>query len=215
MPGFPYALVDDPAELGTLEMWDRAVYADLLACRAGRLSEAEFSRRHQYTTAILGLDMTGFTHDSIAHGDVHSMLRILDVHRVCLPVFREHGAARTRAFADDLYGTFPEPAAALRCAFEIHRRVATFNAGLPSAHRPASCCVGLGYGSVLRIGPDHAMGREMNRTSKLGEDIANGGETLVTGAFRAALGAVSGWRFEPRTHEDVKFPFFAAFEVPA
>jgi class 3 adenylate cyclase len=211
MTAFPFALVEDPEELGTLRMWDRAIYADLIACREGRLSEAGFNAKHRYTTAILGLDMTGFTHSSIAHGDLHSMLRILDVHRVCLPIFREFEAHQVRAFADDLYGTFPDPRRALDCAFEIHRRVAAFSARLPDDRHPAQCCVGLGYGAVLRIGPDHAMGREMNRTSKLGEDIAEGGETLVTDDFHAAVRDRPGYRFEPRTHAAVGFPFYAAF----
>jgi class 3 adenylate cyclase len=207
-----YAPVEDPDELCTLEMWDRVVYADLLACRDGHLSEAAFHARHRYTTAILGLDMTGFTHDSIDRGDLHSMLRILDVHRICLPVFRAHGATRTRAFADDLYATFTDPNAALRCALDLHRRVAAFNSRQPADESPASCCVGLGYGQVLRIGPDSAMGREMNRTSKLGEDIARAGETLATESFRAAVDDAPGCRFEPRRHPDLEFTYFAVLQ---
>ena len=207
---FAYPLADDPAELGTLEMWDAALYADLQGCRAGRLSGAAFNAKHQYPAAILALDMTGFTHSSIHDGDLSSMLRILDVHRVCLPIFREHGAAKVRAFADDLSATFADPVHALRCAFDIHRRVDAFNALQPQEHHPAACCVGLGYGTVYRIGPDRAMGQEMNRTSKLGEDIAKGGETLVTEGFHQAVRHVPGFRYEPRS-EGAGFAYYAAF----
>ncbi len=209
---FAFPIVDDPADLGTLEMWDAGLYADLQACRAGRMSGAEFDAKHQYTTAILALDMTGFTHASIHGGDLSSILRILDVHRVCLPIFREHGATKVRAFADDLSATFADPVRALECAFDIHRRVDAFNALLPKEHHPAECCIGLGYGPVYRIGPDRAMGQEMNRTSKLGEDIAKGGETLVTEGFREAVRHVKGVRYEPRT-EGAEFAYYAAFSA--
>ena len=42
------------------------------------------------------------------------------------------------------------------------------------------CCAGVGYGRVLAIGPNLAQGDEMNRASKLGEDLAVKAETLIT-----------------------------------
>ncbi|HEX7928386.1 MAG TPA: hypothetical protein VF678_12395, partial [bacterium] len=143
---YPFAVAEDPDDLSSLEMWDPGVYRDLLACRAGRLSETAFLEKHQYRVAILGLDMTGFTHASIADGDVESVLRILNVHTVCLPIFREFGARQARAFADDLYGTFEEPGQALACAMEIHRRIAHFNAQQAAGTNPCQGCIGLGFG---------------------------------------------------------------------
>jgi class 3 adenylate cyclase len=208
---FPFPVVNDPNDLGTLQMWDRDVYADLLACREGRMSGAAFDAKYRYTAAIMALDMTGFTRSSMRQGDLASLLRIVDVHRVCLPVFREFRTAQVRAFADDLSATFDDPGRALACAFELHRRVGAYNALLPPGGNPAQVCIGLGYGGVYRLGPDRAMGKEMNQASKLGEDIAQGGETLVTEGFRAAVATVPGCRFTPRTHEEAKFPYFQAF----
>jgi len=207
---YPLALADDPDDLASLRMWDGNVYRDLLACRGGRMSQADFIAKHRYRTAILSLDMTGFTHASQDDGDLASLLRILDVHRVCLPIFQEFGAQKVRAFADDLYGTFAEPIRALGCAMEIHRRIEAFHAVQRADRDPCRCCVGLGYGPVFRLGPDLAMGHEMNLASKLGEDIAQGGETLLTESFHAAVRHLPGYRIERRSHPELTAPYYIA-----
>ena len=47
--------------------------------------------------------------------------------------------------------------------------------------------VGLGYGAVLRIDNDEVWGAEVNAASKLGEEMAKGGEVLVTDTFHQAV----------------------------
>ena len=49
-----------------------------------------------------------------------------------------------------------------------------FNASPLASEHPTLCCAGIGFGQVLAIGPNLAQGDEMNRASKLGEDIARG-----------------------------------------
>ena len=73
---------------------------------------------------------------------------------------------------------------------------------------PAECCIG--FGPICVIGPNHAMGDEMNRASKLGEDTARGGETLVTEGVYATLEQHTGLRFEPQADDDLLFPFYRA-----
>jgi len=75
---------------------------------------------------------------------------------------------------------------------------------------PAECCIGIGFGPIYAIGPNHAMGDEMNRASKLGEDTARGGETLVTEAAYATLEQRPRVRFEPQADDDLLFPFYRA-----
>jgi len=75
---------------------------------------------------------------------------------------------------------------------------------------PAECCIGIGFGPIYAIGPNHAMGDEMNRASKLGEDTARGGETLVTEDAYATLAPHTGVRFEPKADDDLLFPFYRA-----
>ena len=65
------------------------------------------------------------------------------------------------------------------------------------------------HGKVLRIGPNLAQGDEMNRASKLGEDIANARETLVTENVVNALAGRDEFVFSPLPAATV-FPYFRA-----
>jgi hypothetical protein len=55
-----------------------------------------------------------------------------------------------------------------------------------------------------------AMGDEMNRASKLGEDTARGAETLVTGSFFEVARARTDVVFEPLAQDDMLFPYYRA-----
>jgi adenylate cyclase len=205
---FPFELVDDPGQLAALGNWSREVYEDLLGLQGGRLAPADFDRKYRYRKAILDLDMTGFTVNAIKLGELPSFLRIVDVQKVCLPIFRETRATLVRAFADDLVALFDDPADAVAAAFRIHDRIEEFNLRQPKSEYPTECCVGIGYGDVYAIGPNLAMGDEMNRASKLGEDTARGGETLVTEHVYDALRHRGDLDFDRQTADDLIFPFY-------
>ena len=206
-PDPPFELLEEPAELARYEGWSATVYEDLLAVQEGRLSHQAFDAKHLHETAILVLDLTGFTLTAARGGSLQSFLRILKTQQICLPVLREMGATLIRTFADDVVALFKEPYSALDASLEIHRRMEALpNDGIDIS--PAECCIGIGFGAVYAIGPNRAMGDEMNRASKLGEDTARGGETLVTeGAYRALLRR-SDVAFEPQTSDDLLFPYF-------
>lgn len=203
----PYPFLEDAAELARFEGWTHDQLADLLAVRAGRLSPQAFDAKYQVERAILVLDLTGLTETAIAGGALHSFLRVLDAHSICLPVMREHGALFVRTFADDVVALFDEPSAAVRAAVEAHRRTAHFAASGRSSD-PARCCIGIGYGTVYAIGPNHAMGDEMNRASKLGEDLARGGETLLTENARRALAERGEHELVRVETDDALFPYY-------
>jgi len=205
---FEFDLLDDPRQLAEYQGWDAAVYAAFKAVQQGTLSHAEFDARYRRTEAILVLDMTGFTEAAMKGGELASLLRIFDVQKVCLPVLREHGARLIRCFADNIVALFPYPGGAADGALEIHRRVAAFNASVLASSNPARCCIGIGYGSVYAIGPNLAQGDEMNRASRLGEDIARGDEILLTQNAATSLAARTDLRVEAQSQDDAPFPFW-------
>jgi adenylate cyclase len=205
-----FQLLDSPTALARCRGWTEEVYHDLLAGRAGRLSQAELDAKYVHRKAILALDMTGFTINCLGRHRGHALLRILDVQRICVPALQDGGAVLVRAFADDLVALFDTPGAALDAAFEIHRRMAAFNGSALATEQPAECCIGIGYGEVYAIGVNLAMGDEMNRAAKLGEDIAHGTETLVTTGVYEALRERSDLCFDPLTRDDMLFPCFRA-----
>ena len=127
---------------------------------------------------------------------------------VCIPVMKECGAELIRCFADDIVAIFEAPDAALDAALEVHRRIEHFSKSSLASNHPTQCCIGIGYGDVLAIGPNLSQGDEMNRASKLGEDIARGEETLVTENMFEALQHRSDIRFERQETDDLLFPFY-------
>ncbi len=207
---YPHPLLEDAATLAGFQGWREEEYRDLLAVQKGTLSEAQFVAKYSWTTAILVLDMTDFTRCTIQEGELVSLLRIVDAHKVCLPVLQDSGAGFIRSFADDLVALFPDPADAVSAAFEIHERIRLFEQHKVDKQRGVSCCIGIGYGQVLRIGPNFAQGDEMNRASKLGEDIANAEQTLVTHNVFSALQERKDLQFLDRKHAAAPFPFYQA-----
>ncbi len=206
----PFELLEHPELLAECNGWSEEVYRDLLAFQAGRLSQAELDAKYLHRKAILTLDLTGFTVNCFGGRQVHGFLRILDAQKVCVPVLKEHDASLVRAFADDLVALFDDAGRAVDAAFEMHRRIAHFNGSALAAEHPAHCCIGIGYGNVYAIGPNLAMGDEMNRASKLGEDTARGSETLVTGNVYEALRHRQDVLFEPLAHDDMLFAYYRA-----
>jgi class 3 adenylate cyclase len=205
---YPHDLLEDAAILASFEGWSEDVYRDFLRVRRGEMSEAEFSDKYHYERAILSMDMTGFTAAAMHRGELDSMLRILDAQRVCLPVLRDLGAEIIRCFADDVVAIFLDVDAAVDAALETHRRIRLFNQSDLASEHPTECCAGIGFGRVFAIGPNLAQGDEMNRASKLGEDIARANETLLTERAFEAVRHRDDLIFERQGQDDQFFPFY-------
>jgi len=207
---FPHELLDDAVALSQYRGWSEDVYRDFLELRRGTMAIEDFHDKYTHRRAILSLDMTGFTTSAIEIGEIESLLRIVDAQRVCIPVLRDFDAELVRCFADDVVALFEEPGSALDAAFEIHRRIDHFNRSELASAVPTKCCIGIGFGDVFAIGPNLAQGDEMNRASKLGEDIARANETLVTERTFGALSKRPDVRFDKQHGDDQLFLFYKA-----
>ena len=209
---YPHPLLEDIETLASFKGWSEGVYRDFFRLRSGELSEDDFNLRYRRQRAILSFDLTGFTAAAMHRGELQSLLRILDAQRVLIPVLREFGADLIHCFADDIIALFDDPNAAVDAAFESHRRIRLFNASSLAGDNPPLCCAGIGFGGVFAIGPNLAQGDEMNRASKLGEDIARGNETLVTELAQAAIADRDDIHFELQDTDDLLFPFYRVTE---
>lgn len=207
---YPHNLIDDPLQLSEFKGWSAEVYTDFLRLKQGEMTEDEFNEKYHWQRAILSIDMTGFTVSAMRRGELQSLLRIFDAQRVCIPTLQEFGADLIHCFADDIVALFTEANAALNAAFEIHRRIDLFNNSSLASEHPTRCCAGIGFGYVFSIGPNLAQGDEMNRASKLGEDIARANETLLTEKAFAALSARDDVHFELQDKDDRLFAFYRA-----
>jgi len=207
---FPHELLEDSRELSTYNGWSEEVYRDFLAVQQGTLAPEDFSQRYKRRHAILVLDMTGFTASAMHVGEIESLLRILDAQKVCIPALKDFGASLIRCFADDMIALFDDPNAAIDAAFELLQRIELFNKSAVASDHPTRCSVGIGYGEVFTIGPNRAQGDEMNRTSKLGEDIARASETLLTERAYLALKDRTDIVFSLQNSDDQLFSYYRA-----
>jgi class 3 adenylate cyclase len=168
--------------------------------RAGRDPadlEKRLWKRHGVTCAMLVLDSTGFTRTTREKGIVHFLSIFLHMRSVVGPVFEAHRCLSWRSAADNLFAEFASPDAALEAAFAAHHAVARERI-LLTADEPYRVCIGIGCGRVLRGGEEGVFGDEMNLACKLGEDLAEGGETLLTASAYGHLRRRKATIFERR-----------------
>src|SRR5215475_10931297 len=136
--------------------------------------------------AVLTLDMSGFSRTTQQHGIISFLLMIHQMQLICRPCVEQCGGTVIKTDADNLFCLFDKVADAVRASQEIITRLNAANTVLP-ADRQLYVAFGIGYGKILNIGDVDIFGDEMNLACKLGEDIAEKGEILLTPAARAEL----------------------------
>jgi adenylate cyclase len=151
---------------------------------------AEIARNIEETfgqrKAVLALDMSGFSRATQQNGIISFLLMIHQMQLICRPCVEEHGGTVIKAEADNLFCLFDTVADAVKAGQGIITRLNAVNMILP-ADRQLYVAFGIGYGKILNIGNEDIFGDEMNLACKLGEDIAEKGEILLTPAARAEL----------------------------
>ncbi|HLG15147.1 MAG TPA: adenylate/guanylate cyclase domain-containing protein [Blastocatellia bacterium] len=141
-----------------------------------------FERR----VAILALDMCGFSRLTAQHGIIHYLAMIHQMEDAARPAVTGNGGQVIKQEADNLFAIFDAPASALEAALDIFRAFEAINTVVPP-ERDIYGSIGIGYGETLVIGEEDLFGSEMNLASKLGEDLAEPNEILLTAAAYAAL----------------------------
>ena len=106
---------------------------------------------------------------------------IKESERIFAPIIEEYDGFVIKSEGDTLIVIFRSREKAVKCAIKLQKISKKYNIGRPSEEKIGLCC-GLGWGKILRVpGPKiDVFGEEVNLSAKLGEDIANGGEILIT-----------------------------------
>jgi adenylate cyclase len=156
--------------------------------------------RFTRTLAMMVLDMSGFSRLTHRYGIVHFLALIERMQALVLPVVEDplFEGRLLKTAADNVYAVFPDAPQAADAAREVQRRIALANQVLP-ADWDLHVSIGIGYGEVLAVGRDEIYGHEMNLASKLGEDVGEGEDVLLTPAAFARLPD----RFTAETRETV------------
>lgn len=151
-----------------------------------RSREEEIWARYGQTVAVLVLDSSGFSRISQSHGIVHYLAKLVQMRDIVNPGFEAQGARRSHFEADNAFALFDHPDSAIRAARHCHSAIA--EAGLMlTESEPFQVCIGIGFGRMLYSETlEGFFSAEMNLASKLGEDTADGGETLLTEAAHGA-----------------------------
>jgi class 3 adenylate cyclase len=161
--------------------------------------DLELRRSFLAEKALYISDMSGFSRISKQYGIIHFLALIQRMQDLCLPVVAQNQGELVKTEADNIFAVFDCVEDAVRTALFVQRRTRELNQALAEEHQ-VHLSIGLGWGKVLLIEYHDMFGDELNITSKLGEDLAERGETLLTPAAHARLPA-NYVRCDERVHE--------------
>ena len=151
--------------------------------------DAEINRRFLKPRAIFVLDMAGFSISVRRHGIIHHLTLICQMRQTVTSQIRTTGGHLLNFHADNALAAFRTVPQALRAARQINASFAAHNHSTPVTHH-IHASIGIGFGPVL-LAHDDVFGDEVNLASKLGEDLAQPDEILLTAAARQRLPARS------------------------
>ena len=147
--------------------------------------------------AIVFTDTADFTLRTAQDGILHFLMVFERVAEEAAEVVRRTGGDLVKAEGDSLLIRYDDVDAACRGVAELEAALARLNRGQP-LNEQLHFSYGIGYGDVLDL--DHDMfGLEVNIASKLGEDLAEPGEALLTPSAAAAVGKATLKRLTPHT----------------
>jgi len=141
--------------------------------------DARIHNEFEREVAILALDMCGFTRLTEEFGIIHYLAMIHQMEGAARPAVRDNGGITIKCEADNLWAIFETPKQALEAALDIFRAFEAINSVVPD-QRDIYGSIGIGFGDTLLIGKHDLYGPEMNLASKLGEDLAERNEILLT-----------------------------------
>lgn len=139
------------------------------------------------TWAIMLTDLSGFSRHSAKFGIIHFLQTIYESQRLLVPVIDNFDGILLKMDGDSMMVLFRSPSKAVECAVSMQRTLKPYNVAKSDAEK-VLLCVGIGYGTMLRIGDADVFGPQVNAASKLGEDTAKAYEILVTDAVKDAIG---------------------------
>jgi class 3 adenylate cyclase len=141
--------------------------------------DAQIRQQFEHTSAILVLDMCGFSRLTVKYGIIHYLSMIRRMQRVALPLVEKGKGTLLKTEADNVFAVFEDVPPAVQVAQAIHQELRRANEVLPKDW-DVHVGIGIGYGPLLMVGQHDAYGSEMNLASKLGEDLSKAGDVLLT-----------------------------------
>ncbi|OHD12752.1 MAG: adenylate cyclase [Spirochaetes bacterium GWD1_27_9] len=145
--------------------------------------------------AIMFTDLSGFSRGVAEFGIIHFLQVIYESERLLVPCIEENDGILLKMEGDSMMVIFRNVKKAIECSISMQKILKNYNID-KSATDKVLLCVGLGFGKVLRIGDHDVFGSEVNASSKLGEDIADANEILVTESVKEKASEYTELKFE-------------------
>ena len=129
--------------------------------------------------AVFVLDMSGFSRLTRKHGIIHYLSMVRRMQLTAGPIVQSYDGYMIKFDADNCFALFPTSLNAINAAIAMQH---AFNAAnlLTADDLDIRVACGIDYGKILVVGSDDCFGDAVNRASKLGEDVAEAGDILVT-----------------------------------
>ena len=166
----------------------------------------------QQERTIMVLDMSGFTRATQQGNIISFLLSINQMQRLVVPVVKDNDGLVVSAEHDNLTCLFDRVEDAITASREITERLGSANVILPS-DKELYCSIGIGYGSILNVANEAIYGNEVNLASKLGEDIGNLGDVLLTPDARSRVEGSFGFEERSVSVSGLELTYFAL--IPA
>lgn len=129
--------------------------------------------------AVFVLDMSGFSLLTRKYGIVHYLSMVRRMQLTTEPIVKSYGGFMIKYEADNCFAAFPDPLSAVNAAIAMQHAFSASNL-LTTEDLDIHIACGIDYGKILIIGHEDCFGDPVNRASKIGEDLAAGGEILIT-----------------------------------
>jgi len=129
--------------------------------------------------AVFVLDMSGFTRLTRKFGIIHYLSMVRRMQLTTAPIVKSFDGYMIKYDADNCFAIFPTPLNAVNAAIAMQH---AFNAAnlLTTDDLDIRVACGIDFGRILVVGNEDCFGDAVNRASKLGEDVAEAGDILVT-----------------------------------
>jgi adenylate cyclase len=129
--------------------------------------------------AVFVLDMSGFSRLTRKYGIIHYLSMVRRMQVTTGPIVQSFDGYMVKYDADNCFALFPSPLQAVNAAIAMQHAFDASNILTPDELDIRIAC-GIDYGRILVVGSEDCFGDAVNRASKLGEDVAEAGDILVT-----------------------------------
>ncbi|MBE0684139.1 MAG: adenylate/guanylate cyclase domain-containing protein [Anaerolineales bacterium] len=136
-------------------------------------------REYGRKDTVLALDMSGFSLLTRKYGIVHYLSMIRRMQLTVEPIVTSHGGSVIKFQADNCFATMPNPLGAVRAAISIQHALKASNL-LTADELDIHVSIGIDYGNILFVDGVDIFGDAVNRACKMGEDIGNADEILIS-----------------------------------